>query len=75
MDGDVTLFFYKIGVTHCFENSVFAPKPFRVRLLGWVPLFLGMYMFVWPLFYRIATSAVATTKPALAIYNNGLNYK
>ena len=30
------------------------PKPFRVRLLGWVPLFLGMYMFVWPLFYRIA---------------------
>ena len=30
------------------------PKPFRVRLLGWVPLSLGMYMFVWPLFYRIA---------------------
>ena len=30
------------------------PKPFRARLLGWVPLGLGLYMFVWPLFYRIA---------------------
>ncbi|MBC8202387.1 MAG: 4Fe-4S binding protein [Planctomycetes bacterium] len=30
------------------------PKPFRVRLLAWVPLALGLYMFVWPLFYRIA---------------------
>ncbi|MBC8522662.1 4Fe-4S binding protein, partial [PVC group bacterium] len=29
------------------------PKPFRARLLGWVPLGLGLYMFVWPLFYRI----------------------
>lgn len=30
------------------------PKPFRARLLGYVPLGLGLYMFVWPLFYRIA---------------------
>ena len=30
------------------------PKPFRVRLLGWVPLCLGLWMFVWPVFYRIA---------------------
>jgi NAD-dependent dihydropyrimidine dehydrogenase PreA subunit len=30
------------------------PKPFRARVLGWVPLGIGLYMFVWPLFYRIA---------------------
>lgn len=28
------------------------PKPFRSRLLMWVPLLLGLYMFVWPAFYR-----------------------
>ncbi|HJN72065.1 MAG TPA: 4Fe-4S binding protein [Phycisphaerales bacterium] len=36
------------------RKSGIRPKPFRVRLLGWVPLCLGLYMFVWPLFYRIA---------------------
>lgn len=30
------------------------PKPFRSRLLIWLPLGLALYMFVWPLFYRYA---------------------
>lgn len=28
------------------------PRPFRSRLLLWVPLLLALYMFVWPTFYR-----------------------
>ena len=28
------------------------PKPFRSRLLLYVPLILGLYMFVWPAFFR-----------------------
>jgi polyferredoxin len=35
------------------------PKAFRSRLLMWVPFVLGMYMFVWPTFKRLAM------KPAL----------
>lgn len=30
------------------------PKPFRSRLLLFVPLILALYMFVWPAFYRLA---------------------
>lgn len=30
------------------------PKPFRSRLLIFVPLILALYMFVWPVFYRLA---------------------
>ena len=30
------------------------PKPFRSRLLAWMPLALALYMFAWPLFYRFA---------------------
>ncbi|MDZ4829476.1 MAG: tetratricopeptide repeat protein [Phycisphaerae bacterium] len=30
------------------------PKPFRSRLLMFVPLALALYMFVWPVVYRIA---------------------
>ncbi|USN99369.1 MAG: hypothetical protein H6810_01445 [Phycisphaeraceae bacterium] len=30
------------------------PKPFRSRLLLFVPLILGLYMFVWPTFKRVA---------------------
>jgi len=30
------------------------PKPFRSRLLAFIPLLLGLYMFVWPLAYRFA---------------------
>ncbi|MEO0629797.1 MAG: 4Fe-4S binding protein, partial [Planctomycetota bacterium] len=30
------------------------PKPFRSRLLLFVPLVLGLYMFVWPTFKRLA---------------------
>ncbi len=32
------------------------PKPFRSRLLVFVPLILGLYMFVWPVFYRLAVA-------------------
>lgn len=36
-------------------NSVgIRPKPFRSRLLIYFPFFLGMYMFVWPTFKRMA---------------------
>ncbi len=30
------------------------PKPFRSRILIWVPLVLALYMFVWPTFKRLA---------------------
>jgi tetratricopeptide (TPR) repeat protein len=30
------------------------PRPFRSRLLLWIPLLVAMYMFVWPSFKRIA---------------------
>jgi len=39
------------------------PKPFRSRLLMWFPFALGVYMFIWPLFYRLAVAPV--TKPEL----------
>jgi polyferredoxin len=29
------------------------PRPLRSRLLGWVPLLAALYMFVWPLVYRL----------------------
>ena len=32
------------------------PKPFRSRLLIYVPLLLALYMFVWPAFYRLAVA-------------------
>ena len=34
----------KIGIT---------PKPFRARLLLYIPLIAALYMFVWPTFYRL----------------------
>ncbi|MCA9296813.1 MAG: 4Fe-4S binding protein, partial [Phycisphaerales bacterium] len=30
------------------------PRPFRSRLLLYIPLLLGLYMFIWPLAYRFA---------------------
>lgn len=32
------------------------PKPFRARLLMYIPLILGLYMFIWPAFYRLAVA-------------------
>ena len=32
------------------------PKPFRSRLLRFLPLALAIYMFVWPVVYRIAVA-------------------
>lgn len=34
------------------------PKPFRSRLLVYFPFFLGMYMFVWPTFKRLALAPI-----------------
>lgn len=34
------------------------PKAFRSRLLMWVPLLLGWYMFIWPTFKRLAIKPV-----------------
>jgi polyferredoxin len=39
------------------------PKPFRSRLLVWMPLALALYMFAWPLFYRFAVAPF--TRPDL----------
>lgn len=39
------------------------PKPFRSRLLAWMPLALALYMFAWPLFYRFAVAPF--TRPDL----------
>ncbi len=35
------------------------PKPWRSRLLVWVPLVLGLYMFVWPTFRRMVLQPAA----------------
>ena len=37
------------------------PRPFRSRLLLWLPLGLALYMFVWPLFHRFAIAPWITT--------------
>lgn len=36
------------------------PKPFRSRLLLWVPLGLAVYMFVWPTFRRLVLAPLLT---------------
>ena len=36
------------------------PKPFRSRLLIWLPLGLALYMFVWPLVHRFAIAPWTT---------------
>ncbi|MCH2160444.1 MAG: 4Fe-4S binding protein [Phycisphaerales bacterium] len=40
------------------------PKPFRSRLLLWLPLGLALYMFVWPLVHRFAIAPWLTTEAA-----------
>ena len=39
------------------------PKPFRSRLLVYVPLIAALYMFVWPVVYRLFTQPAGTTDP------------
>ncbi|MGI8819625.1 MAG: tetratricopeptide repeat protein [Chthoniobacterales bacterium] len=51
----------KMGVT---------PKPFRSRLLLWVPLIAALYMFVWPTFYRAFLST--ETGPIIPSFTNHL---
>jgi polyferredoxin len=36
------------------------PKPFRSRLLIYVPLLLALYMFIWPALYRVAVAPALT---------------
>ena len=38
------------------------PKPFRSRLLMFIPLILGLYMFVWPLVYRFIVLPIVGTE-------------
>ena len=40
------------------------PRAFRSRLLRWAPLVLALYMFVWPVFYRLVVAPY--TRPDLA---------
>ena len=41
------------------------PKPFRSRLLVYVPLIAALYMFVWPVVYRLFTATAGTTDPEI----------
>jgi len=34
------------------------PRPFRSRVLLWLPLLLALYMFVWPVVYRFALAPI-----------------
>lgn len=38
--------------SHMMKRFRFRPKPWRTRLLVLMPIFLGLYMFVWPVFHR-----------------------
>jgi polyferredoxin/tetratricopeptide (TPR) repeat protein len=46
------------------ERVGIRPKPFRSRLLLFVPLGLAVYMFLWPVFYRLAIAPY--TRPELS---------
>jgi len=46
------------------------PRPFRSRLLMWVPLLLALYMFVWPALKRIVLDDPAT--PSFPGFTNHL---
>ena len=44
------------GTAWLLARAGLRPKPFRARLLAWIPLALALYMFAWPLFYRFAVA-------------------
>ena len=46
------------------------PKPFRSRLLVWVPLIVALYMFVWPTAYRFFTKPAS--EPLIPQFTNHL---
>jgi ferredoxin-type protein NapH len=50
--------------TWLMEKCGIRPKPFRSRLLLFVPLLMAIYMFLWPVFYRLAVAPY--TRPDLA---------
>jgi len=39
------------------------PRPFRSRLLLWIPLLAGLYMFVWPSFRRLVVTPLLGRSP------------
>lgn len=49
----------KIGIT---------PRPFRSRLLSWVPFILAFYMFLWPTFKREAFPLLESFLPGLTTW-------
>lgn len=53
------------------------PKPFRSRLLVYIPLILGLYMFIWPAFYRLAIAPWTNpdlTWPGFALHLTTSNF-
>ncbi|MBK7709241.1 MAG: 4Fe-4S binding protein [Acidobacteria bacterium] len=46
------------------------PRPFRSRLLVWVPLIFALYMFVWPTVYRAIVAA--PNEPLIPQFTNHL---
>ncbi|MFM7051586.1 MAG: 4Fe-4S dicluster domain-containing protein [Planctomycetota bacterium] len=49
---------------HLMKKAGIRPRLFRSRLLLWLPLALAVYMFLWPVFYRLAIAPY--TRPELA---------
>lgn len=44
------------------------PRPFRSRLLAYVPLIVALYMFVWPLVYRVGLAPIFGTTRQLPVW-------
>lgn len=55
------------GTAWLLRKAGVRPRPFRSRLLVWIPLALACYMFLWPLVYRFAVAPwIDPQNPALA---------
>ncbi|MFN9910059.1 MAG: 4Fe-4S binding protein, partial [bacterium] len=48
---------------HLMKRAGIRPRLFRSRLLLWMPLALAVYMFLWPVIYRLAIAPY--TRPDL----------
>lgn len=51
------------GCAWLLRRAGIRPRPFRSRLLVWMPLALALYMFAWPVVYRLAVAPF--TQPGL----------
>ncbi len=58
------------GCAWLLKKAGITPKPFRSRLLIYVPLVAALYMFVWPTFYRLVLSP--EPGPLLPTFTNHL---